>query len=239
MTEENTRMRNIPIRNPDLIDILDRFVQIRTSDPEGFEKYMHLSCKQEKNNRDWWTGQEYLDQLVAEGTGHEGYPDAMYGYEFRVNNKKHQFFANETPQTKEEAKWRSDFMHNIGALNEEIMHFMGCRNNALSAIYPPGGFIAWHNNANACAWNFIFTYSETGEGSFDYLDLRTGERVVMQDQPGWQLKAGYFGHYGEPDQVFYHTALTDCWRQTISFCFDSTPQSEIYREQVIDEISSE
>lgn len=239
MSNLDTSMRVIPIRNPELIEILDRYVRLRTDNPEAFEEYMHLSCKHQMGQKDWFTGEKYLSEIIAMGQNHEGFPEQMVGYEFRTNQKNHRFFKNEFPVTGEEAKWRQNFVEELSAVQLEIMHFMGCRNNALTAVYPPGGFIGWHNNANASAWNFIFSWSENGEGSFDYWDIEKGEIVKMQDEPGWQLKAGYFGHYGEEDKVFYHSAGTDCWRHTISFCFDRSDASEEYREEIIDEISSE
>lgn len=240
MTEEQDfSMRVIPINNTELIEILDKYVNLRTDDQEAFEKWMRLSCKDQMHRRDHWCGDGYLQHLIRIGRGHDGFPEAMAGYEFRVNNKDHSFFLNQDCETEEEAVFRSRFLKGIGEVNTEMMQWMGCRNNALSACYPPGGYIAWHNNANACAWNFIFTYSETGEGHFKYWDIKQQKVVYMKDKPGWQLKAGYFGHYGEPDQIFYHSAEADCWRQTVSFCFDRSPESELYREQIIEEIMSE
>lgn len=239
MEEQDYSMRKIPIRNPELIEILDRYVALRTDDPESFKKYMRLSCKSERHRRYHWCGDEYLKRLIQAGRGHDGFPEAMVGYEFRVNNKQHSFFENSGAETEEEAEFRSKFLEGIGNCNTDIMEWMGCRNNALSACYPPGGYISWHNNANACAWNFIFTHSETGEGHFKYWDIKQQKVVYMQDEPGWQLKAGYFGHYGEPDKIFYHSAEANCWRQTISFCFDHSRESELYREQIIEEIMSE
>ena len=236
MSEPNTSMRKIPIRNPELLEILNRYVDLRTRDEESFVKYMHMTCKHELENRHYWVGDEYLRKIIDEGEGHEGFPDAMAGYEFRTNNLDHQFFENPHPLTKEESDWRIKFMHDLGVCNADMINFMGCRNQALAAVYPKDGFISWHNNANAYAWNFIFSYSETGEGCFKYWDIEKGEVVVMQDEPGWTCKAGYFGHYGEPDKVFYHSAETDCWRHTVSFCFDANDLSEFYREQIIDEI---
>lgn len=235
----DTTMRTIPIRNPELLEILDRFVELRTSDQTAFEEYMHLACQQERNNRSWWAGDEYLEKVIAEGEMHEGFPDAMVGYEFRTNNRDHAFFKNEFPKSSGESEWRTSFMQNLSRNNQDIMQWLGTRNQALSSIYPPDGFIAWHNNANACAFNFIFSWSETGDGCFKYWDIEKKEVVVMQDEPGWQLKAGYFGHYGEPEKLVYHAAETNCWRHTLSFCFDMSPESELYREEIIEEISSE
>jgi hypothetical protein len=237
MSEADYRMQTIPINNPELIEILDDYRKAGALD--GFEKYMHLTCSDVSDKKDWFTGEEYLKEIIAQGDRHEGFPDAMYGYEFRVNTKLHKFFKNDNAKSSDEARFRSEFMKLLTETNTKMINFMGCRNNALSAAYPKDGFIAWHNNANAAAWNMIFTYSETGDGCFKYWDIEKGEIVVMQDVPGWQLKAGYFGSYGEEDKIFYHAAETNCWRQTVSFCFDTSPVAQLFREEIIDEIMSE
>ena len=61
----------------------------------------------------------------------------------------------------------------------------------------------------------------------------------MQDEPGWQLKAGYFGHHGEPDKVCYHSASTDCNRITVSFIFNHNDMSLNLQDEVIAEIAGE
>ena len=48
----------------------------------------------------------------------------------------------------------------------------------------PSKDISWHNNANASAYNFIFTWSEHGDGYFDYVDTSTGEVVRIPDVKG-------------------------------------------------------
>ena len=107
------------------------------------------------------------------------------------------------------------------------------------AIYPPGGFISWHNNANAAAFNLIFTWSEFGEGCFKYIHPETKEEVICEDEAGqWSCKAAYFGHYGEPDKLLYHAADTDNWRTTVSYTFNTEMASEEFREMVIADISS-
>ena len=40
------------------------------------------------------------------------------------------------------------------------------KKQALSAIYPPGGYLGWHTNADVPGRNIIFTWSKTGEGLF-------------------------------------------------------------------------
>ena len=104
-------------------------------------------------------------------------------------------------------------------------------------MYPPKGFISWHNNANASAYNLIFTWSETGDGYFKYIDGYTGDEIVIPDKKGWQCKAGYFGAYNEePEKLVYHTASTDCWRITVSYIFNREEMSLGLQEDVIEEI---
>lgn len=234
------KMRSIPLKNKELISILDGFVRVRTHNEEAFTKYMHCAGRQHSDEeKTKYVSDEYLHEIINMGENHNGFPETMYGHEMRMTNREHQFFKSSRPKTSDEIGFRSGMMSKLQKSQEDIMTWLGCRNNALSAVYPPSGFIAWHNNANAAAWNLIFTYSETGDGYFKYWDTEKKEIVYMHDKPGWQCKAGYFGNYGEPDKLLYHSAATKCWRHTISFCFDRSETSEFMREEIIDEISSE
>lgn len=233
----NKGIRSIPLRNKELIEILNSYVKLRTDDQESFDRYLSLQGKDKKAED--WTSEEYLKEVISQGEDHCGYPDALRGMDLKVNDHRHMIFDENTLNTPEKYEWRKNLMHNIKTSNHRMWNWMGCRNQALTAYYPPEGFIAWHNNANAAAWNFIFTYSETGEGHFKYWDIEKQEIVYMYDKPGWQCKAGYFGRYTEPESVFYHAAETKCWRQTVSFCFDEKDISEEYREDIIHEIMSE
>lgn len=240
MTEEKYKMRNIPIKNKELLGILDKFIELRTSDVESFEKYLHLMCLEDKQEEpDKYISDEYLQEVIEMGREHDGFPKSMHGYEFRTNHNTHRFFHNEYPKDNQEAIYRDRFVKKLSKVQTELCDWLSCRNNALTACYPPGGYIGWHNNANASAYNFIFTWSETGDGYFKYWDIEKKEIVYMYDQPGWQLKAGYFGHYDEPDKIFYHSASTECWRQTVSYCYERGDLAGDFREEIIDEIMSE
>ena len=227
-------MQDIPVRNKELLNILNKYRDFLTRDKEQFEKDFHKSCVEQKDNRHWLAGDGHLEEILDQGERHEGFPDYMYGYEMSVNRKKHQFFEPDTHPV-----IRRDRTAELGNMNRLVTQFLGVRTTALTAYYPPGGFISWHNNANASAYNLIFTWSEEGKGQFDYVDPRTKEIVSMPDHAGWQCKAAYFGHYGEKDRLFYHCAKTDCWRLTVSFTFDTSSMSEDYRAELIEEISSE
>ena len=122
----------------------------------------------------------------------------------------------------------------FGELNTELCTILSTRNNALAQLYPPNGHISWHNNANASAYNLIFTWSETGDGWFKYVDPKTQEVVTIQDEKGWNLKAGHFGAYGSGD-VVYHAARTNCYRMTLSYVLG---HNEDYWEDCIDFVTT-
>jgi hypothetical protein len=133
-----------------------------------------------------------------------------------------------------------DLVKKYDELNYEFMNYLSTKTCALAVLYPPDGFISWHNNANASSYNLIFSWSETGNGYFQYVDGDTGEIVKLQDNQGWQCKAGYFGNYGEHEsKLCYHSAKTDCWRMTVSFIFDRTDMSLGIQDDVIEDIMTE
>jgi hypothetical protein len=241
MIENNDRMRVIPVENEELLEVLNQSLLTRTSDIHSFKENAMLTGNADPDDK--FVSDEYLHDIISMGRKHDGFPETIHGYELRFNQKEKPIFLdkNRSPSyklTSEKIKYREFAYKNISSTNLGIMDILGCRNNALHAVYPPGGYIAWHNNANAAAWNLIFTWSETGEGYFKYWDIEKKEVVYMQDKPGWSLKAGYFGHYGEPEKLMYHAAKTKCWRHTISYIYDRREVSKDFREDLLTEISS-
>jgi len=231
MSIERPYMVDIPVNNRELLDILEGYSVLRKT--PDFEKNIHISCEQDRHQRHWWTGAEYCKKIVDEGSRHEGFPDSLYGYEMSVGRKGHNWYSNEA-----DAIFRKKFTSKLSSLNQGMMTWLGVKHNALTAIYPPGGYISWHTNANASAYNLIFSYSETGDGYFEYIDPITRDVVRMPDKKGWNCKAAYFGHYGEPEKVFYHAASTNCWRCTVSYTFNTTDTSFTIREDLIEDIMS-
>jgi hypothetical protein len=229
---ENTYMQDVPVNNEELLSILNQYVDLMFRDP-NFEKYMHLASSQQKDNRDWWVGEKYMKDIMDQGHRHEGFPDEMYGYECSVHRQGHSFLKDDAP-----ASYKRDVTMQLANLNNQMMQWLGVRHNALTACYPPGGFISWHNNANAAAYNLIFSWSENGNGWFKYVDPSTKDVVTMNDHAGWQCKAAYFGHYGEPENLFYHAAASDCWRITVSFTLDTSDLSGEFREMILDDIKT-
>lgn len=227
-------MQDIPVNNRDLLKILNRYRDFLMDDVDFFKKTFHLQCQEDASNRHYWAGDTHLQEIINQGTHHEGFPDSIYGYELGVHRENHEFYGRDVHPS-----IRKDKTAELAWMQQEIMGWLGVRHNALTAFYPPGGYISWHNNANAPAYNLLFTWSETGDGQFNYVDPVTKKTVEMKDKPGWQCKAAYFGHYNEPERLFYHSAKTDCWRVTVSFTFDTTELSSIIREDLIEDIMSE
>jgi len=226
-------MRTIPVRNKELLNILNEYPKLR--EHENFKEYLRLfsASKESESQADYYTGEEYRKEVMRQDLQHEGFPDYMLSYNFKISSTEHNMFTGRAP-----AVWRNEFTKNLVNLNDKMMNFLATRNNALTVMYPPGGYISWHNNWNAHGHNFIFTWSETGDGWFKYVDPKTKKIITIQDQPGWQCKAAYFGSYHERDKVVYHAAKTNCWRCTVSYIFNETDIAEEFREEIIEDISS-
>jgi hypothetical protein len=94
-------------------------------------------------------------------------------------------------------------------LDTELLAWSGCRNNAVKMLYPKGGYMGWHHNANAAGYNILLSWSEKGLGFFRYQDPITKEIVTMQDTPGWTCKVGYYGRFDEPNRTYWHCASAE------------------------------
>lgn len=94
-------------------------------------------------------------------------------------------------------------------LDKDLMSWSGSRNNAVKMLYPAGGFMGWHHNANAPGYNILLSWSEQGRGFFRYQDPITKEKITMQDTPGWTCKVGYYGKWNESDKLYWHCASAE------------------------------
>jgi len=234
-------MTDIPLRNSEFLEMLENCRKLLTDDVEGFQKNLGYHCESElddtEGQREKWTSEDYLKYVVeVEGDKHEGFPDHLVGYGF----KPHQPDQNvKLFKPGHDPVWTNEFITKLYAHNTDLVNFLGAKNNALFCYYPPGGYISWHNNWNASAYNLICSWSETGDGWFKYLDPKTREIVTIPDESGWQIKAGYFGGQHEKDRVCYHAASTDCWRLTVSFIWNHMENSQNLQDDLLYEISSE
>lgn len=226
-------MKSISIQNSEVIEVLEKFRTLWYDNIELFQKSKHLTCVESKDKRDYYVGDNYKKEIMHMGPSHKGFPEVFYGYNL-------QFGTERVPIQKEglvESENNFYFTKKYREINEELSLILGSHSNALCAVYPPGGYISWHNNANATAYNVIFTWSENGDGYWKHVDPNTKEDVVVKDVPGWQCKSFYFGSYDEDDSnLVYHMASTDCWRMTVSYIFDR--HNRDWWEETLEEIAT-
>ena len=223
-------MTKIPFHNKELLDKFSYFEQCANEDYLAHFRGQGLNYKAKDAQK--WTGLQHLHDILNKRRDHEGFPEQLKSYSLQHNT----FHQNVNTDLEE----GNEKLREVWAKLDEIKMMMGFRVNALFCVYPPGGFISWHNNANASAYNLIFTWSENGDGGFRYLNRRNSKVVTIRDEPGWQCKAGYFASYDEnlPLDLMYHSAYTNCWRITIAFTLDTSESSFHLQQTIIDGISS-
>jgi hypothetical protein len=217
-------MTAIDINNPELIETLDQwlwFMNLRDGDT-----IPHIPFKGDNSKADYYTSHEYLRKIQDKGQDHDGFPEEASGYTLDYRQSNGNNHTNIYLMKNEPPEFVHKFKQNYDKCCEDLQTLLGVRYNALAHIYPPGGFIGWHNNANAAAFNVLFTWSETGDGYWEHVDPRTDEIIHIPDKKGWNCKVGYYGHYGEwPSKLVYHTARTNCWRMTVAFTLTTKDSS--------------
>ena len=110
----------------------------------------------------------------------------------------------------------------------------------------PGGFVGWHTNYDANAYQVLFTWSETGEGFFEYYDKQKSEIVKIEDVHK-QCRHYYFGAELEEDLHCWHAAYTECQRITLAYKFVNNgsihnpedAQARQLRDLLIEDIETE
>jgi len=224
-----TQIIDVPINNSYILESLDDFLWYYEN-KDLVRENVRLHGNNADQNR--FTEETYRDKIVKMAERHDGYPEDLHSYSLKRDRIS---FLNKASQ-----KNRALFIEKYSKLNSNLASSICVKNNALTNLYPPGGYISWHNNANAPGYNFIFSWSETGDGSFSYIDGETGKEVVMQDKQGWNCKAGYFGHYRDSwNKLCYHSAKTNCWRLTVSFILNMDETGMGMQQEVIEEIMSD
>lgn len=213
-------MKSIQIHNKELLQLLDEFKEFWWDMRDNLEDHYHYIAKSAK--KEDYINEQYKNKIMGMGQSHDGYPEAMKGFSFIARDM-------------DPHKGNIELQKKFSDLDDRIQFLLGTNRNALCTVYPPEGFISWHNNANASAYNLIFTWSENGDGYWKHVDPYTGEEVTVPDVPGWQCKAFFFGAYEDsPEDLVYHMADTNCWRMTVSYVFDRHHKQ--YWENVIEEI---
>ena len=175
--------------------------------------------KNEKNTNtiDHACGDDYLKEIVDKDGRHEGYPEISYSFDLNQGGVP------------------GEFQEKYNELTDELLAFLGAKNQAVHVYYPKNGFMGWHNNWNAHGYNILLSYTKHGGGFFKYRDPTSHDVVEMLDPGGWSAKVGYYGRGREPDKVYYHCAGTHEPRLTLGFVI---PNIDMWRS-MIEEISGE
>ena len=224
-------MKDIPL-NDFALEILNEALWFVQDD-----HYKSVVCGKERNlndkDADHFTGHDYMRKIMRMGREHNGFPEILTGYSFGIGQLN---FAKEASSIAipEVQQKQEEFLN-------KIQTTFNLKRNALFSVYPPGGYISWHNNANASAFNLIFTYSETGDGYWEHFDQETKEVTRIPDVKGWQCKAGYFGAYEDSqDKIVYHAARNGKTglRMTVAFVFDRSEMSQGIQDWVIEDIQA-
>lgn len=212
-------LKKFEIKNANVIAILEdfRYTYRELYNPEETNECMFPRYV---DKADYYTGPEFLKVILDQGEEHLGAAEVSVCYPI----KPHHY--NGTHPDEYQKTWSN--------LDATLKEELGLSSSALSTLYPPNGFIGWHNNANASAYNLIFSWSENGDGWFRYIDPVSGEEITVQDEKGWNLKAGHFGQYGSGD-VVYHCARTNCYRMTLSYVLG---HNQDYWQDCIDYITN-
>lgn len=218
-------VRNIKINNTVVLDALEEyrsFIQERHQSGE-IDSKLRLNCKDDSAEK--YLSDEYMHEIMNSGKNHKGYPDKMRSYADLMPD-------NQLSGDKAYIDLISEYRTKGEELNFKLMTELSAKKNTLVTAYPPGGFISWHTNANASGYNLILTWSENGDGWFDYWDNDKKERVRIPDHAGWQAKMTYFGSYDEPEDLCYHAASTNCLRLSIAYVWG--PHETVWREIIED-----
>lgn len=224
----------VSLRNKDILKALDDIVEHFYSIPNYNDPKYRLQSDDwdSQANPEFFCSEIYLRELLDpyKQRHHAGHPEQHMAHP--VSN-----------MVKHDAEVWSGFRDKCRV---DFTTLIGAQHAALTNYYPPGGFVGWHTNWNAAAYQILFTWSKTGEGYFRYYDLKKDEVVTIEDKPGWQCRWYYFGRQDEPDHHCWHSAYTYCDRITLAFKFDNggigSKQDEtakILRDQCIEELESE
>ena len=224
-------MSEVNIRNSELLEVLNGFSDEMLSKPSyDDEKYWTFREWQDIGKGEYYCSRDYLDECLSR--------DELVGPPDR-------YFAQPiSKMVREDKEMWEGFMQKV---KYDFASELGAHTSALLSYYPPGGFVGWHTNYDANAYQILFTWSETGDGYFRYYDKQKDEIVTIQDVAGWQCRHFYFGAGHEEDLHCWHSAYAGCQRITLAYKFvnggsvdnPEDAQARAMRDLLIDEIESE
>jgi len=218
-------MTELVIRNQDILDQLE-YVRSTVMDAD-IEQYNIIvaSPKDAQTNGESYLTKERLEKHMAD-PNHKGFPIEHYSIPVERTIDK-------DPKLKEIFNFsRINFISNLGA-----------NSSAVFLYYPKGGFVGWHTNQNNSGYQFIFSYSEKGDGYFQYYDKQKQEIIKCPDVSGWNARYYHFGK-DEPDHC-WHSAYTNVPRITICVLFRWWDKPHLkdqvlaMKDQLIEEIETE
>ena len=227
-------MTEVIIRNKHILSILDSYVEEFYHLKEGYDLTEHyvFSTKKDTERGEEFCSRRYLDYKrdPARYDQHSGYPEAHWAMPV---GRLAQSDPDHWLEFRDKVKY--GFALEIGAHTSALLNY-----------YPPGGFVGWHTNWNANAYQILFTWSKDGKGYFRYWDNEKQEIVEIQDRPGWQCRWYYFGHKDEPEHHCWHSAYAETDRITLAYKFVNFRKGSIEddravvaRDQLIKEIEME
>ena len=224
-------MSEVVIRNKDLQKVLDGFSDEMLSKPShNDEKYWTFHEWQDIGKGEYYCSRDYLDDCLSRD-GLVGPPDRYFAQPI-------------SKMVREDRDMWEGFMQKV---KYDFASELGAHTSALLSYYPPGGFVGWHTNYDANAYQVLFTWSENGDGYFRYYDKHKDEIVTIPDVPGWQCRHFYFGAEHEVDKHCWHAAYAGCQRITLAYKFVNNgssdnpedAQARALRDMLIEEIESE
>ena len=134
--EKCCQMKTIQIRNKQLIDILDNYI-------DGFLKVdrSKFPYQQKDITSEYACGEEYLLHMQSKKV--TGFPEKTHGIDLN------QYVPPNMAKL-------------LQKLDVDLMSWSGSRYNAVKMVYPKGGYMGWHHNANAPGYNILLSWSEKG-----------------------------------------------------------------------------
>lgn len=221
-------MSEVTIRNKELLATLDSFVEGMFS-IEGYDdpKYQAFSSEEDKSKGEYYCSEEFLRECLK---------GELIGPPHRHFAQPISLMVRKDPE-----KW-GEYMQRV---KFDFAAEIGAHTSALLSYYPPGGFVCWHTNYDASAYQVLFTWSD-GNGYFRYYDQAKDEIVTIPDVKGWQCRHYYFGPENEPENHCWHAAYAGGQRITLAYKFcgygkddPRDAQARQLRDMLIEEIESE
>jgi len=225
-------MTEVVIRNKEMLDVLNSFSEEMLSKPSyNDEKYWTYRIPEDIEMGEFFCSEEYLKECLSREEL-VGAPDRYFAQP--ISN-----MVRKDPEL-----WE-DFMQKV---KYDFASEIGAHTSALLSYYPPGGYVGWHTNYDASAYQVLFTWSENGDGYFRYYDKERDEIVTIEDVPGWQCRHYYFGAENEKDLHCWHSAYNGSGQRiTLAYKFVNNGsvnnpedvQARLLRDLLIEDIESE